>query len=101
MNVGNIYNMPAKLIIKERQVLNEESFVEIVVWELPLPVTGSNHVLKYRLAFVVKGVCVVRYDNEAGKGDHRHVNGKEATYRFTTAEKLLANFWNDVDQWRA
>jgi hypothetical protein len=49
---------------------------------------------------VVAGVCVLRYDNEAGKGDHRHVGGVETAYRFTSPEDLLADFWRDVDQWR-
>ena len=60
---------------------------------------GSSHDLKYALAYVVAGVCVLRYDNEAGKGD-RHVGGFETAYTFTTPAKLLADFWNDVDQWR-
>ena len=48
----------------------------------------------------VAGVCVLRYDNEAGKGDHRHVGDVETEYRFTTPDQLLADFWRDVDQWR-
>jgi hypothetical protein len=44
--------------------------------------------------------CVLRYDNEAGKGDHKHVDGVETGYRFTTPAQLLADFWRDVDQWR-
>ena len=55
---------------------------------------------KYALAYVVAGVCVLRYDNEAGKGDHRHVGDVETEYRFTTPDQLLADFWRDVDQWR-
>jgi Family of unknown function (DUF6516) len=43
---------------------------------------------------------VVRYDNEAGKGDHKHSGIVEAPYVFTTPAKLLADFWFDVDQWR-
>jgi Family of unknown function (DUF6516) len=49
---------------------------------------------------VVKGICVLRYDNEAGKGDHKHVGPIETDYRFTTHTQLLADFWRDVDQWR-
>jgi hypothetical protein len=45
-------------------------------------------------------VCVLRYDNEAGKGDHKHLGGEEASYAFTTPAQLLADFWNDVDHWR-
>lgn len=66
-------NMPATLLLKSREVLSANAFVERVVWLLPEPLPGSTHQLKYRLALVVNGVCVVRYDNERGKGDHRHV----------------------------
>ena len=60
---------------------------------------GSAHRFKYRLAYVVKGVCVVRYDNEAGKGDHRHFGGKESVYRFSTLERLIADFNRDIERW--
>lgn len=66
---------------------------------MPSPVAGSRHTFKYRLALVVDGVCVLRYDNEAGKGDHKHVGEEEEPYTFTTTERLLADFWNDVDEW--
>lgn len=92
--------MKAKLLLKSREVLSESSFVERVLWLLPEPLAGSTHRLKYRLAFVVKGVCVVRYDNERGKGDHRHVDDVESGYRFSTPEALLQDFWRDVAQWR-
>jgi hypothetical protein len=39
---------------------------------------------------------LVAYDNERGKGDHRHYGGVEEPYDFTTAERLLADFWADV-----
>lgn len=86
--------------LDERRILAENAFVELVVWKVPSPVPGSGHALKYRLALVVDGVCVLRYDNEAGKGDHKHVGESEEPYTFTTTEKLLADFWNDVDDWR-
>jgi hypothetical protein len=83
-------------LLDERRILAENAFVELVVWNVPSPVPGSE----YRLALVVDGVCVLRYDNEAGKGDHKHVGENEEPYVFTTTEKLLADFWNDVDDWR-
>lgn len=73
--------------------------MELVVWRLPKPVPGSLHDKKYRLAYVVKGVCVIRYDNEAGKGDHRHVGEKEYEYVFSTIEALLADFQRDIERW--
>lgn len=60
---------------------------------------GSAHSLKYSLAYVVDGVCVLRYDNEAGKGDHRHVGAVETSYQFTSVSQLLKDFWNEVDIW--
>jgi hypothetical protein len=92
--------MDADLLIDERHVLAEDAFVEIAVWRLPRPARGSKHRLKYRLALVENGVCVLRYDNEAGKGDHRHIGDSEERYHFTTAGKLLRDFWYDVERRR-
>jgi len=88
--------MKAELLIDERHVLGDRSFAEIV-WRLPRAARGSTHHFKYRLAL---GVCVLRYDNEAGKGDHRHVRNVEEPYRFVDAGTLLADFWRDVEEWR-
>lgn len=62
--------------------------------------TGSTHDLKYSLAYVVDGVCVLRVDNESGKGDHFHRGDTEVPYAFTSLEQLLADFWTAVDDWR-
>jgi hypothetical protein len=93
-------NMNAKLMLSERHVLAENTFVEMVVWRLPSPLSGSRHDFKYRLALVVEGHCVMRYDNESGKGDHKHHGDNESPYAFTTPQALLEDFWRDVDQWR-
>jgi hypothetical protein len=73
----------------------------LVVWELPKPVPGCRHNFKYRLAFVADGVCVVRFDNEAGKGDHKHVGGREVRYTFEDLDRLLMDFWHEIDVWRS
>jgi Family of unknown function (DUF6516) len=93
-------NMDAEPLMNERHVLDTATFVEIVIWQLPQPLRGSGHRFKYRLALVSHGVCVLRYDNEAGKGDHRHTQGKERPYTLTDPDALLADFWSDVEQWR-
>ena len=92
--------MQAELLIDERLVLDIGMFVEIVVWRVPRPLRGSPHLFKYRLALIVDGNCVLRYDNEAGKGDHCHIGQIEKRYKFTNPEVLLTDFWNDVDRWR-
>lgn len=92
--------MDARLLLNERHTISDSSFVEMVVWHLPAPVPGSSHSFKYRLALVVKGMCVLRYDNEAGKGDHKHKGEEESAYTFTSPQALLNDFWHDVDTWR-
>jgi hypothetical protein len=92
--------MKAEALARERHVVAENAFVEIVVWHIPHPVKGSTHRFKYHLALVVAGECVLRYDNETGKGDHRHVGEIETSYSFSSYEKLLVDFWADVDAWR-
>jgi hypothetical protein len=91
--------MKAVKLINIRIVYSESAFAELVLWRLKKPLIGSSHNFKYRLAYVVRGECVLRYDNETGKGDHRHLGGKEYTYTFTTPEQLVADFQNDIDRW--
>ena len=92
-------NMNAELLMRERRVL-EAGFIEVIVWRLPEPLSGSTHSLKYRLAYVVASECVLRYDNEAGKGDHKHVGTKEMPYVFVSVDQLLDDFLADVAAWR-
>jgi hypothetical protein len=92
--------MKAKELLKERVPISENAFAELRVYRVPSAVPGSTRDLKYSLAFVVAGVCVLRYDNEAGKGDHRHVGGDELTYIFTSPSALIEDFWRDVDDWK-
>ncbi len=92
--------MKAALLLDERHVVAANAFVELVVWRLGERPSGGRHDIKYRLALVVDGKCVVRYDNESGKGDHRHIGRKEYPYAFSTVRRLLEDFWTDVDRWR-
>ncbi len=94
-----ISNMRAILLVRTRIVYSSRSFAELVLWRLPKSVRGSVHQFKYRLAYVVDTECVVRYDNEVGKGDHRHFGTTEARYRFRTPETLIADLQNDIVRW--
>ncbi len=91
--------MNAIRLLHNRIVYAENAFAELVLWQLPQPLPGSPHAFKYRLAFVVNGVCVLRYDNEAGKGEHRHVGTTESEDAYTTPEALIADFQNDIARW--
>ncbi len=91
--------MKAVLLVRTRIAYSETAFAELVLWHLPKPLVGSTHRFKYRLAYVVDGACVLRYDNETGKGDHRHIGGREYIYKFTTPERLIADFRRDIARW--
>ena len=96
MDVVMNNNMKAVLLEKTRRVINETAFFEVVLWHLPELVPGSVHSFKYRLALVIEGECVLRYDNERGKGDHRHMAGHEDAIEFTTLEALFDAFQADM-----
>lgn len=71
-------------------------FVEIVIWQVPEPVPPSEHPYKYRLVYVVGEKRVVGYDNERGKGDHKHLGDREEAYHFVNPQQLMADFMADV-----
>jgi hypothetical protein len=72
--------------------------IERVVWQLDEPLVGCTHLYKYRLYCGRNGKCLVRYDNERGKGDHRHIEGREEAYKFRGVVALLDDFFNDMNR---
>ena len=91
--------MKAVELLRTRIIFSETAFAELVLWQLPRIIPGSTHNFKYRLAYVVAGECVLRYDNETGKGDHRHYGVKEARYTFLSPSQLIADFQADIARW--
>ncbi len=92
--------MTARLLLRERRVIADGRFAEVVIWRLAEPAPGSAYGYKYRLAFIVDQVCVMRFDNETGKGDHKHIGAAEVPYTFISLERLIADFWDAIEAWR-
>jgi uncharacterized protein YwbE len=88
--------MKAMLLLRDRKNFTNGVIVERLVWRLPTPSIERPHGLKYRLYCGQSGHCLVRYDNEAGKGDHCHYGNLEQPYRFVSLEQLLMDFEADV-----
>jgi len=86
----------AELLFHQRIDYDDGAMVEMVLWRVSSPVPPSTHQLKYSLFYGRPGVREIGYDNERGKGDHRHFQGAETAYSFTTVEQLMADFWSDV-----
>lgn len=92
--------MDAELLIRRRVVFGPGDFAELVVWRVPTPVPPSAHGFKYRLVHIVDGARMIGFDNERGKGDHRHDDGVESPYAFSDVDRLLADFVEAVELWR-
>ena len=93
--------MKAKLLFKEKSILEDGYILELVLWELPQKTKDRPHGYKYRLYFGDReGKCLIRYDNESGKGDHKHIGEKEVAYEFVDRNRLIKDFYNDVIQAR-
>lgn len=95
--------MKARLLVHERSLDAQGRLTEIVIWLLPKATEERPHRLKYRFFFGDReGRCLVRYDNERGKGDHRHyAGGVELPYEFKGVERLLQDFRADIDKARS
>jgi hypothetical protein len=91
--------MKAIPLARTKEVRDDGTIVEVVIWELPEPLLPSRHLFKYRLFYGMPLEERVRYDNERGKGDHRHVAGKELAYVFVSVDQLLDDFERDVQNW--
>jgi uncharacterized protein YwbE len=89
-------HMKATRIVDSKEVWPDGTLVQLAVWRLPAASPERPHGLKYRLYCGRDGRCLVRYDNETGKGDHRHIGEREEPYRFTSLPGLLADFRADV-----
>jgi hypothetical protein len=92
--------MKARLAFHDKQVLPDGSIVEMRIWEIQSSAPGSRHRLKYSLFYGRPGHRLVGYDNERGKGDHRHVQSEETPYSFKSVEQLIEDFLADVRRLR-
>jgi hypothetical protein len=92
--------MKAEQLFHQRIDYDDGAIVEMVLWRVPKPVPPAKHGLKYSLFYGRPGLRETGYDNERGKGVHRHFQGVETAYQFSTVERLIADFWRDVRRLR-
>jgi hypothetical protein len=92
--------LSATLIFRSRFVYADGAIREMVLWKLPRPTPERPHGFKYRFHYEPIEGMIVRYDNETGKGDHRHVGAREELYHFRSVEVLVEDFLDDIDRSR-
>lgn len=93
--------MKADLVLRFRDVSEVGDGVEMVVWRVPVPVAPATHGYKYRLVYVEAGVRMIGFDNERGKGDHKHVGDAETPYVFIDVDHLIDDFIAEVEKWKS
>lgn len=100
MAYGTIRHMTATRAFYDRGEYPDGAIIEMTIWLVPKSIKGSAHAFKYSLFYGYPGKRVVGYDNERGKGGHRHFEEREERYSFSTVETLVADFLSDVKRVR-
>jgi hypothetical protein len=91
----------AEKILDVRNVFDDGSFLIIRVWRVVDPVRPSPHRFKYSFFYGRPGERLVLFDNERGKGDHKHIKDVESSYAFESIEKLTVDFLTEVKRMRS
>ena len=91
----------AEKILDVRNVFDDGSFLIIRVWRVVDPVPPSPHRFKYSFFYGRAGKRLVLFDNECGKGDHKHIGEIESGYVFESIAKLTADLMAEVRRIRS
>ena len=90
--------MKARLIVHRKERNEYGHITELKAWIVPVT-EHTQHGLKYSVVYIVNDVRVIGYDNERGKGDHRHFAGVEMPYTFSSMAQLVSDFNTDVTRY--
>ena len=90
----------ATLILDSKTILADGRLIQRKIWQLANPDSSHKHGFKYSLYCGNSGVTIVRYDNEIGKGDHKHVGRAEVeiVYIYKSIQQLLIDFESDIER---
>ena len=84
-------------MFSEMRVFEDGAIMEIRIWSAPVPPPPSRHGYKYSLYYGQAGRRLVGFDNERGKGDHKHIADRETACAFVSISALLADFRAEVE----
>ncbi len=88
--------MSGKLIFYRKNVEPNFDIVEMKIWQVPTSVKNPQGI-KYSLVYIKGGERLIGYDNAEGKGHHRHHQNLEKPYEFKGVNKLIEDFYADVE----
>jgi hypothetical protein len=87
--------MKSTLVFYRKNILKNGDTVEMKIWQVPYS-KDKPHGLKYSLVYTRKGERVVGYDNADKKGDHKHFREMEIPYNFKDMDRLILDFYSDI-----
>ena len=94
-------HMASRLLYREKYIYSDGALREMVLWQLSSRTPDKPHGMKYRLYYGLgDGTCLIRFDSESGKGDHKHIGSREKSYRFIDVETLVADFLAEIEKAR-
>ncbi len=93
-------HMKARLLFRDNFYFRDGAIREMVIWLLPESDAERPHNLIYRLLYGDRDKCLMRYDSERGKGDHRHDGEREEDYTWVSVQQLIADFRADINSLR-
>ncbi|WP_456330183.1 toxin-antitoxin system TumE family protein [Archaeoglobus sp.] len=89
----------AELLVNRRITNDHGDIIQVRIWRVPKSDDFPEGV-KYSMVYIrVKGEKyerVLGYDNERGKGHHKHFFGEELPIKYTGIDKLVEMFFEDV-----
>ncbi len=92
------YRRRARLVFSDKMLFGDGTIYQIKVWSVDCPVPPSGHRYKYSLYYGYPGERIVAYDNERGKGDHKHILDEEYPYASVSLARLIDDFGDDVER---
>ena len=92
--------MKAVKIFYDKAILPDGATVQMTIWQLPRSTQERPHGLKYSLFYGGQDDRIVGYDNESGKGDHKHIRDVQTRYKFVNVEAMVTDFLADVERIR-
>jgi hypothetical protein len=91
--------MKSELVIYKKATDELGNTIEIKIWQVRHS-TDKPYGYKYSLAYIVNDIRVIGYDNAEKKGDHKHYKQLERSYEFKDIDKLLEDFYKDIEKYR-
>ena len=89
----------SELVIYKKATDELGNTIEIKIWQVK-PSADKPHGYKYSLVYIVNDTRVIGYDNAEMKGDHKHYGTIEKDYDFKGINRLLEDFYKDIEKYR-